>query len=418
VIVGRLSLGVSLLFLGLAGIPPGHTAAANSDSSAAADSASVLADTTYAVPQRDAMDLLNEHVLGKRPEPVRVEFSRGLKWALLPTFSYNPVYGAAFGALISGAGRRGTERSPYSSLAISGNISTMGQVQLQVRGDVFSPGENYLLKADFRYLDTERSTWGLGPVDSQEGEYPMEFVLNRVYATALRHVSGPVYLGVGVHYDQFGNIVDERAEGGESTPFTEYSRGYPSKTTVVGVSVNLLADTRDNLVNPKSGYYLSWSYRDYLKRFGSDHDWQELWIEARVYPHLPARSKNVLAFWLYGWMTFGPAPYLNLPSNGWDTYGRGGRGYLAGRIRGANQIYVESEYRWSLSRNGLWGAVAFVNGVSTADPDTGIFTRLDFGAGVGLRIKFNKDTDTNLSLDYGWGRRDSQGLFLGMTEVF
>jgi hypothetical protein len=416
-VIGLLSLGVSLVLLGLVAVPAGHSMTANPDSTASGDSTLALADTSAAVPQRDAMDLLNR-LLGKRPEPVEVESPTGLEWALLPTFSYNPVYGAALGALVSGAGRRGSAKAHYSSLAISGNVSTLGQVQLQVRSDVFSPGESYLVKADFRYLDTERSTWGLGALDAQAGEYPMTFVLHRFYMTALRHVSGPVYLGVGVHYDQFGDIVDERAERGESTPFTEYSGGLISQTRAVGVSVNLLADSRDNLVNATQGYYLAWSFRDYFAGLGSDDNWQEFWVEARVYPHFPPRSQNVLAFWLYGWMTFGPAPYLNLPSNGWDTYGRGGRGYLAGRIRGADQIYIESEYRWSLTRDGLWGAVVFVNGTSTTYPDTGVFSRLDPGVGVGLRIKFNKHTSTNLSLDYGWGRGDSQGLFLGMTEVF
>jgi hypothetical protein len=416
-IVGCLLLGVSLLLLGVVGVPAGHSMTANPDSVALQDSASAIADTSGAVPQRDAMDLLNQYLLGKPPQPKKIESPRGLQWALLPTFSYNPVYGAAFGLLVSGAGMRGTEKSHYSSLAVSGNYSTLGQLQVQVRGDIFSPGEDYLLKADFRYLDTERSTWGLGAFDEQQSEYPMTFVLNRVYATALRRVSGPVYLGIGFHYDQFGNIVDERAEAGEPTPFAEYSGGLLSQTRAVGVSVNLLADTRDNLVNAKKGFYLSWSYRDYLKSLGSDQNWQEFWVEARVYPHVPPGSQNVLAFWLYGWMTFGSAPYLNLPSTGWDTYGRGSRGYLAGRIRGANQIYIESEYRWSLTRDGLWGAVVFVNGISTTDPDTGIFSRLDHGAGLGLRIKFNKHTSTNLGLDYGWGRGDS-GFFMGMTEVF
>jgi hypothetical protein len=189
-------------------------------------------------------------------------------------------------------------------------------------------------------------------------------------------------------------------------------------TRAVGVSINLLADTRDNMVNTQKGYYLNWSFRDYLDSFGSDSNWQELWVEARVYPHVPVRSRNVLAFWLYGWMTYGQAPYLNLPSNGWDTYGRGARGYLAGRIRGANQIYVESEYRWSLTSDGLFGAVVFVNGLSTTSTESGIFSRIDPGFGAGLRIKFNKHTSTNLTLDYGWGSDVSSGFFLGMSEVF
>jgi hypothetical protein len=381
------------------------------------DSLQAVADTS-GVPQRDAMDLIHQW-LGKRVE-TQVEFKAktGLQWALLPTISYNPVYGVAIGAMISGAGRRGSTEARYSSLSIAGNVSSTGQIQFQVRGDVFSPGENYLIKGDFRYLDTERSTWGLGPIEEQQGEYPMEFLLNRFYWTGLRRVSGPVYLGLGFHYDSFGDIVDQRAAEGDSTPFVEYSGSALTKTRAVGLSINVVADTRDNLVNASSGYLLSWSFRDYLEALGSDHNWQELWVEARVYPHVPNRSRNVLAFWLYGWLSFGPAPYLNLPSNGWDTYGRAARGYLAGRIRGPNQIYLESEYRWSLTKDGLWGMVAFVNGVSTVRPEVGTFSRMDPAVGLGIRIKFNKNSNTNLTLDHAWGRDDSEGWFLGMTEAF
>ncbi|RKZ12995.1 hypothetical protein DRQ32_02530 [bacterium] len=372
-----------------------------------------------ALERRDIFDLLDEYILGRRVEPqFEVTAETGLQWAFVPTISYNPVYGAAFGALVSGAGRRGSGESRYSSLSISGNYSTREQLQFQLRGDVFSADEDFLLKADCRYLDTSRSTWGLGEVRHQAGEYPMSFVLGRVYTTFLRRVRGPVYLGIGAHYDEFTKIIDERAQNGESTPFVVYSGGSPSSTRAVGISFNLLADTRDNLVDPQSGYYLNWSLRNYSSSMGSDQNWQESWIEARVYPHLPSQSDNVLAFWMYTWMSFGPTPYLNLPANGWDTYGRGARGYLAGRIRGANQIYVESEYRWPLTRDGLLGAVAFVNATSTTSETTGTFGSLDPGAGAGLRIKFNKNTSTNLTLDYAWGRSNSHGLFMGMTEVF
>jgi len=372
------------------------------------------------VPQRDVFDLLDQYVFKKRVEPqVNIEPRTGLQWAILPTFSYNPVYGAAFGAMVSAAGRRGSTDARYSQLSISGNVSTTGQVQVQARGDVFSANEDFLFKVDFRYLDTERSTWGLGPVSTNQQEYPMSFLLNRVYTTVLRRISGPVYLGLGYHYDEFSDIVDDRAvQEGIATPFSIYSGGLPSTTRSSGASLNLLADTRDNVVNPARGYYLSWSFRDYLEAFGSDLSWQELWVEARVYPHVPKRSRNVLAFWLYGWMSFGPAPYLNLPSNGWDTYGRGARGYFAGRIRGENQIYVEAEYRHVLTRDGLWGLALFANITSTAQEETGTFGSPDPGGGVGLRVKFNKHTDTNLTLDYGWGHDDSKGFFLGMTEVF
>jgi hypothetical protein len=369
------------------------------------------------VPQRDIMDVFDERVLHKRVEP-QLQRDVGLQWALLPTISYNPVYGVAFGAMISAAGQRGSDDARYSNIAISANYSTTGQLQAQFRGDLFSTGGNYLLKTDVRYLDTERSTWGLGEIEPDQQEYPMSFVLTRIYATVMRRMSGPVFVGLGYHLDEFNDIVDERAAAGEVTPFTTYSDGAPTRTVASGFSINILGDTRDNLVNPSAGYYLNWSFHNYLQSWGSGFDWQEMWAEARVYPHVPNKSQNVLAFWLYAWMTFGPAPYLNLPADGWDTYGRGARGYLQGRIRGVNQIYLEGEYRFTLTADGLWGMVAFANITCTADPETATLSNGDPGVGVGIRIKFNKNSDTNLAIDHGWGMEGSKGWFLGMTEAF
>jgi hypothetical protein len=370
---------------------------------------------TSEVPQRDIFDLIFRRDVQAQ---ITSTNKTGLSWALLPTFSYNPVYGVALGIMATGAGQRGSPDARYSSMSVSGNASTTGQIQAQVRGDMFSKSGNTLLKLDFRYLDTERSTWGLGPVSSNQQEYPMDFALYRAYATFYRVTSGPVFVGLGYHYDEFNNIVDQRAEQGEATPFTTYSRGDVSRTVASGLSINVLGDTRDNLVNPSMGYYLAMSFRNYNTVLGSDRNWQEMWAEMRVYPHVPKHGKNVLAFWLYTWFTFGPAPYLNLPADGWDTYGRGARGYLQGRIRGANQIYFETEYRFSLTRDGLWGAVVFANLTATTNPESQTFGRSDPGGGIGLRIKFNKRADTNLTVDMAWGRDDSWGVFLGMSEVF
>ena len=413
-------LCVLLVALGPRAAKAQTIASDSTSSTAVSDSAVVAADSTAAqVPPRDIMDVLNERILHR---PIKTELtgtlSTGLEWALLPSISYNPVYGLAVGATVSGAGRVGIRSKRYSQLSISGNYSTNGQIQAQVRGDMFSGSDNYLLKVDFRYLDTQRSTWGLGPAEAAQEEYPMDFKLLRAYATIYRRASGPVFIGLGYHYDEFLDIVDTRANAGESTPFVEYSGGAVARTVASGFSLNVLGDTRDNLVNPASGYYLSGSFRDFSESIGSDKNWQELWIEMRVYPHLPNHSQNVLGFWLYTWLTFGETPYLNLPSNGWDTNGRGARGYLQGRIRGSDQVYIESEYRRTLTRDGLFGVVAFLNATSTAEPETGVLGRVDWGGGVGLRVKFNKNSNTNLVIDHGWGRVGSKGFFFGMSETF
>jgi outer membrane protein assembly factor BamA len=231
-------------------------------------------------------------------------------------------------------------------------------------------------------------------------------------------VGGDVFIGLGYHYDDFMDIVDERARNGEPTPFSEYSGSAVGRTRASGASINLLGDSRDNIVNPARGYYLSGTFRDYSTWLGSDQNWQEFLIDLRLYPHLPPQSPNVLAFWLYSWMTFGSGPYLDLPAIGWDTYGRGGRGYLQGRIRSPNQSYAECEYRVQLTRDGLLGAVFFLNLTASTERESGVFARPDRGGGLGLRILFNKRSRTNLAIDRAWGEHGSGGWFLAMTEVF
>jgi hypothetical protein len=382
------------------------------------DSTQAVPQTTNGVPQRDVIDLLEQWLFGRRVEPLlEGEARSGLAWSILPSISYNPVYGFAIGATASGAGQFG--RGPHSrpsAISLSGNYSSKGQTQALARMETTSASGGYLIKLDFRYLDTARSTWGLGPITDMQQEYPMEYALLRTYATFYRRTSGPVYVGVGYHLDHFQDIHDKRADQGEETPFRTYS-GNVSSTRASGVSLNLLADTRDSIVNPRSGYLISGSFRTYLKDIGADRNWQEFQVSVRMYPRLPSRSNNVLAFWLYSWLTFGPGPYYNLPATGWDTYGRGARGYLQGRIRSANQIYLESEYRFELTRDGLLGGVVFLNGTASAEPAT-TFGPLDPGGGLGIRIKFNKDSRTNLALDHAWGRAGSRGWFMGMSEVF
>lgn len=57
--------------------------------------------------QRDIMDVLRQWISGRSVEPrgegpIQQRFS----WSILPTMSYNPVYGFAFGAAATGAGLR------------------------------------------------------------------------------------------------------------------------------------------------------------------------------------------------------------------------------------------------------------------------------------------------------------------------
>jgi len=376
-----------------------------------------VSTTPGSVPLRDVMDVAKS-LIGRRVESQpQIKPLPGLSVALLPSVGYNPSYGSYVGISATIGGWLGDPaNTSVTSGSAGASYSSTGQLSVQVKTDMFTAGNGMNFKGDWRYLDTSQSTYGLGPVAPGQSGYPMEFKLLRFYETAYRRLpSSSLYVGIGYHYNHYLDIRDERADAGEPTPFLAYSLGYPVRTTSAGISGNVLFDSRDNGINARSGAYWNASFRFFGPAFGGDASWQMLWSDLRAYPR---QGRNTIGLWNYCWFTFGRAPYLDLSSIGWDTYGRSGRGYLQGRIRSADQIYNEVEYRRSLREDDLLGAVAFVNLTVSAIPESGAFGIPDVGGGVGIRAKFNKRTATNLTMDVAWGEGQGANVFFGMQEVF
>ena len=127
----------------------------------------------------------------------------------------------------------------------------------------------------------------------------------------------------------------------------------------------------------------------------------------------------MLAFWTYYWTALNShAPYLDLPSIGWDPYQqRSGRGFPQNRYRGDGLLYFETEYRRDITSDGLLGFVLFTNINSVTEPVTNQYSYIHLAAGGGLRLKFNKRTATNISLDCGVSR-EYFAVYLNLGETF
>src|SRR5262249_24941284 len=153
--------------------------------------------------------------------------------------------------------------------------------------DFYLPDNRWVLKGDWRYLDTSQPTFGLGPAGPGRSAYPMDFVLCRLYQSVYKRIGqSSVYVGLGYHFDRYDKIHDHRAEAGESTPFTEYSGGAPSRTQSSGISANILIDTRDNPINAARGLFWNASLRGYTTAIGSDANRQTLWSDFRSFSPL------------------------------------------------------------------------------------------------------------------------------------
>jgi hypothetical protein len=80
--------------------------------------------------------------------------------------------------------------------------------------------------------------------------------------------------------------------------------------------------------------------------------------------------------------------------------------------------YLEGEDRFTISRNGLFGAVVFVNVESFKKDLASHYNALAPGYGLGIRLKLNKHSGANICVDYGIGNDGSKGFAVNLGEVF
>jgi hypothetical protein len=209
------------------------------------------------------------------------------------------------------------------------------------------------------------------------------------------------------------------------TAFVQYSEAHNlplDRQISAGPSVAFVADTRDNAINPYTGWFTTASYRGLINGFlGGSSSWQLIHVDGRSYYRIGSENRQRLAIWTFGDFTFaGAPPYFDLPATGMDIYGRSARGYGEARFRGERLLYGEVEYRRTLTRNGLLGWVAFLNATTISNLQNGerLFHSIAPGAGAGLRALLNKRSRTNLCFDIGFGKDGSRGVYLAVQEAF
>ena len=342
--------------------------------------------------------------------------------SILPTISSNPAIGVSVGALMSRAARRGGADSRMSTLHASIAFTTESQIIGAVRNELHSRNDKWSLIGDSRLAKFQQAAPRLGTdVPAAAPVAAVKYNWTRLHQTAYRQTRGPFHVGLGYHLDSFKNMRpanDDDVDDEDHVVPAQVAEASPVTTIASGLSLDALFDSRDNSLNASRGFYLRASYYYNPVFLGSDHDWQSLQIEGRAYVKLPAERRQLLAIWTQAWYTLdGQPPYFSLPSPGWDTYGRSGRGYAAGLLRGRDWIYGEAEYRLDLMDSGLVGVVAFVNASKLSDID-GTYGGWAAGVGTGVRVKMSKHSGTNIAMDVAWGRYGQVGVWFGLNEAF
>lgn len=369
------------------------------------------------IQQKDVVDIFQELLsLKLRKDSVSMK-DNGPFFSLIPVIGYSLHTGLTGVISTSTTFYSDNERKKNSRILINGNYSVYHQYWFTVISNIFFEKLKLHLTGDTRYYKFPTITYGLGPKSTFSNPLHIDYSYLRFYQVAFREVASNLFVGMGYNLDLHWNIEADSVPGTDLDQFVKYQKGNQSISS--GISLNIQYDNRKNAVNPQKGIYANIQVRPKLTFLGSNKNWQSLLIDIRRYLKLPVSSNNILAFWSYNAITLSGTPsYLDLPSIGWDNYSTTGRGYAPGRYTGRNLIYFETEYRFSLTRNGLLGGVIFGNAQSIPNSISDNIRPIIPGGGFGLRIKINKYSGTNLAIDYGFGIRGSHGFFFNMGEIF
>ncbi|TDN40611.1 hypothetical protein E4631_10120 [Hymenobacter sp. UV11] len=307
-----------------------------------------------------------------------------------------------------------------SALSATLTYTQNQQLILAFNGPLWTTHNRSLWVADYRLLHYPQQTYGLGSSSSMEDAMGMNYNFLRVHQSYYHRIgpTGSLYVGGGYFLDSRWDIETVDGNGRQVYEISGYRPGVAGRSTSSGLVASVLRDTRDNQLRPAAGEsYLLLSLRANMQALGSDASYRFAQFDTRRYLRAGRRG-NVLAFWLYGDFALGQAaPYLDLPSTGWDTYSVTGRGYIQGRFRGTSLVYGEAEYRFNLTPSRVLGGVVFLNGQSARNPDTG-YGRVAPAAGTGIRLCLSKKSSTYLAVDYAFGIQGSQGVFFNLGDVF
>lgn len=378
---------------------------------------SMIKDTSR---QTDLIDIAKD-LFNINPQKPRVQREKKIYFSILPIPGAVP--GGAGRALITST-TAGTYLGPQSTTNLSSATfapywNLHDRFGLPLRSSIWLKDNTWNIQGDIRFLVYPQYTWGLGSSHSNIDKILVDNNYIRFYQSALKRITPYFFAGGGYNIDYHSSVKSDNPNI-DLKQFTGYNYGTGSSSVSSGINLSALYDTRNNSINPMPGSYVNIVYRINPAFLGSNDSWNSLYIDVRKYVPLNPANKNqqnTLAFWSYFWTVFNSnAPYLDLPSIGWDPYNRSGEGIDQNRYRGKSLFYFESEYRRDITSNGLLGFVLFANINSISGSGT-LFTSWHPAAGTGLRIKFNKGSNTNIGIDYGFSK-GYNAIILNLGETF
>ncbi len=394
------------------------------------------ADTIQQKQVKDVTDVVR--ALLKKPRVEQEESPSTI--AFLPSLGYNPSFGLIAGGKLT-LGRQYGEAATtaYSVFGLEALYTTKGILTAQARHNVFTTDNQWNFQGNWQLARFGLVDYGIGtspsiarhgrsllndlPQEAPPNTFPIRFTYIRLSEKVYHKVGRHTYVGGGLNLDIRTQITDEQQTAGLLTPHYLYSltNGFnPTRYSANGLLMAFQYNTREHPIRSYGGTYSEIMLRANQQWLGSTKNAVQLIYDFRRYWSLSRQNpEQVLAVWHWGsYQLRGVLPYLELPATGYDTYARSGRAYTIGNFKGQSYSYLETEYRFPITRNKLLSGVCFLNAQSASDDAVSVFRYWKAGAGAGLRVLFQQRSRINMCADFAVGNNGARGFFFGLGEVF
>lgn len=184
----------------------------------------------------------------------------------------------------------------------------------------------------------------------------------------------------------------------------------PPENTYSGLGPTVAYDTRDNVFNAYTGYFITLETLVNHSAFGSDRNYSLFELKANRY--LALKESQRLALRLFLKVGAGDVPFEDQAVIGLTDL----RGYSSGKYRADQKYTIQGEYRWTFYKK--FGMVAFAGIGWVADRMSEI--RLEDtlpSVGVGLRYMMIPQYRINIGVDFAVGKDDT-AFYFRINEAF
>jgi hypothetical protein len=291
--------------------------------------------------------------------------------------------------------------------------STKGQTRLSLEGEHWSRNNDRRLQGLIAWQKFPLPFYGIGagaPEQNKETYTPTGL---EVAATVQQRLRGSWY-AVGTARFLSQRITPDSGAGALATNGNIVGR---DGGRVGEIGAGVLRDSRDYVFNPTRGTFAQASFVTSGSFVGSEFDYDRLRVDFRRY--VPFAGAHVLAVQALLIGTSGDAPFDQLALVG------GGdimRGYTRGRFRDDWLSAAQVEYRSPIRRR--LGVVAFAGVGQVSEQASALFDSDDLDErllptyGAGVRFQIDARQRTAVRVDYGRGRDNASGLYIGFNQAF